>query len=297
MIAGKPLDEIVKEFPDGPERIVSLVPSYTGSLIDLGFGDRLVGVTDYCIPGKDVLQHVTRVGGVWDAWLDGILQLKPDLVIANQEENKPDLVNAMEQAGLNVWLTFPHSLMEMFEVLAGMVRLYHSEAAAFKVRMLESSLDWAIQSASDSRRIPYFCPIWQERTVDGEMWWMTFNRQTYAGDLLDAIGGENIFGTRVRRYPLLADLDKAPPEDAGSRDVRYPRVTLAEILAGQPEVILVPDEPFPYGESICNELIEMMRDTPAARAGRIYRIDGRLIAWYGTHLGAALEELPQYFLI
>lgn len=126
---------------------------------------------------------------------------------------------------------------------------------------------------------------------------MTFNRQTYAGDLLDLMGGENSFENRTRQYPLAADLGRGDAEEPGARDVRYPRVTLGEVVAAQPEVILLPDEPFVFDDAACQALMDDLRETPAVRAGRVYQVDGRLLAWYGTQIKAALDALPGYFLI
>jgi len=109
------------------------------------------------------------------------------------------------------------------------------------------------------------------------------------------MGGENIFYTRERRYPMAADLGEDEPETAGDRDTRYPRVTRSEIIAGNPELILLPSEPFPYTEMHREEVLSLLRETAAVRSGQVYLVDGSLITWHGTRLARALQELPDLF--
>ena len=97
-------------FHHPPKRVVSLVPSMTESLFDLGLGDVVVGITDYCIYPAELLKNLPRVGGTKDVSEDEILDLKPDFVIANQEENSRQLVEKLEAAGIRVWVTFPKSV-------------------------------------------------------------------------------------------------------------------------------------------------------------------------------------------
>lgn len=297
MISAVTLDEILIRLGEKPPRIVSLVPSYTESLFDLGYGKWVVGVTDYCIHPAKELESVQRVGSVRDPDIGCIQVLAPDVVLANQEENQPDTVHSLEQAGIPVWLSFPKSVEEMFDVLVGMVRFYHDEASSLRVRMLETSFDWAVQAAAEQPKVPFFCPIWQGRLGVDKVWWMTFNRDTYASDLLEKLGGENVFGKRLRRYPLEADLGLAEAESAGLRDTRYPRISLEEVIAAQPEVILLPDEPFAFDETAYSQLLDLLNATPAVKAQRVYRIDGSLIAWYGTRIGLAVDTIPNYFLV
>jgi iron complex transport system substrate-binding protein len=95
---------------------------------------------------------------------------------------------------------------------------------------------------------------------------------------------------------LEADLGLLEPEPAGERDQRYPRVTVAEVIAAQPEVILLPDEPFKFDQAAYTEVLTLLRETPAVKSGHVYLIDGSLIAWCGTRIGAAVSELSAYFL-
>ena len=278
-----------------PARVVSLVPSTTASLVDLGLSAVLVGITDFCDLPALGENAVRRVGGPRSLDVDAILALRPDLILANQEENDQAAVEALAGAGLPVWLAFPRTVRAAINDLWTLANLFRSDQAMAQVAMLEKGAEWAGLAASGQPSVRYFCPIWQEAPESGPPWWMTFNADTYAADVLALFGGENIFGARARRYPLEADLGLGEAEPANERDTRYPRVTREEILAGEPELILLPSEPFVYTDAHAAEFLALFEDTPAARAGRIFTLDGTLITWHGTRIAKAFEELPNLF--
>ena len=282
------------DLPRPPRQVVSLVPSLTESLFDLGFGKTVVGITDYCIHPGNALAGLPRVGGPKNPRLDEILALKPDLVLANREENTRPAIEGLRSAGLTVWVTHPQTVQQAMEVLWSLAALFKSQTAVASLKALGAAIDWAKSAAGENRR-RYFCPIWYGQTQAGQSWWMTFNQQTYCHDLLGLVGGENCFAERERRYPLAADLGLEEPQEAGERDKRYPRLTLEEICQARPEIILLPDEPFEFGEPHRQEMLELLADTPAVRQGRVYLVEGSLITWHGTRLARALRELPPLF--
>ncbi len=277
---------IVHTFHSPPKRVVSLVPSMTESLCDLGFGEALVGITDYCVHPAGKLEGLPRLGGPKNPRVDDIIALQPELVIANWEENTRHSVEALEAAGVRVWVTFPQTVRQALDVLWVLADLFHSGLAAARIESLEIGLEWAQKAAQQRPPIRYFCPIWHEKTAAGRSWWMTFNQQTYPHDLLQALGGENVFAVRQRRYPLEADLGLAEPQDAKERDTRYPRLSLDEVRQAAPELILLPDEPYNFSESHKEELQTLLAGTPALQ------LDGSLITWHGTRLSKALQVLP-----
>jgi iron complex transport system substrate-binding protein len=279
-------------FERAPTRVVSLVPSMTDSLFELGLGDRLVGVTDFCQPPAPADERLVRVGGTRAPDVSGIAGLKPDLVLANQEENSRPSIEKLEKAGLRVWTTFPRSADEALQVLWAMLGIFRTPQAGPKVATLEMTLAWARRAAEAAPAIRTFCPIWRAESKALGPWWMTFNDETYAGDLLRICGGENVFAGRQRRYPLAADLGQAAEQPAGENDTRYPRVTPQEIIDAQPDLILLPDEPFAFGSDDAAQIRQVFGDTPAVRAGRVVHVDGRLVTWHGTRLARALAELP-----
>lgn len=279
-------------FRTAPQRVVSLVPSMTDSLLDLGVGASLVGVTDYCRLPDDLASTVVRVGGTRTADVDLVRSLAPEVVFANQEENERALVEGLEQAGVRVWVTFPRSVRGAMDVLWKLLDLYRLPQAVPRLQLLEATLEWTERASAEVQRPRLFCPIWYAQASGDEPYWMTFNQGTYAHDLLWSCGGANAFGGRERRYPLEADLGHSAAEEPAGRDTRYPCLPLAEIQAADPEVILLPDEPYPFDAEHEALLRRALAESPAVRNGRVHRVDGTLLTWHGTRLGRALGELP-----
>jgi len=273
-----------------PQRIVSLVPSMTESLFDLGLGEKIVGVTDFCDTPAVGTARLPRVGGTKTPDIEKIVALAPDLVIANQEENARAPIAALKQRGLAVWLTFPRSVSEALADLHMLAGIYGSRQMSMQVDWLVRSMEWA-QAANAESRCRVFCPIWQESSPEAPGWWMTFCGETYASDVLAHCGGLNAFADRRRRYPLEAEWGAGAAEETGGRDDRYPRVTIDEIVAANPEVILLPSEPFAFGESQAEQLRAAFANQNLP-APRFALADGRLLFWHGTHLAKALIELP-----
>ncbi len=145
-------------FERSPERVVSLVPSMTDSLLELGLGDLLVGVTDYCQLPESQAGSVVRVGGTRAPDVDAILTLRPDLVLANQEETSRPTVEKLERAGLKVWTTFPRSAAEAVRVLWAMLGIFRAQDAAAKVATLELTLDWARAGLGEHAARALFLP-------------------------------------------------------------------------------------------------------------------------------------------
>lgn len=284
------------ELASPPSRVVSLVPSITGSLFDLGLGGRVVGITDYCVYPPDKVAGLPRLGGTKNPAVERLLALQPDLVLANWEENRRDDVEAIQAAGVPVWVTLPRTTRDALNFLWGLIRLCDWPSAGPSLAALERSYEIASLAAENAPPVRVFCPIWREPDARAgpAHWWMTANRDTYLHDVLRICGGLNVFAERDRRYPLAADLDPAghpaDPPDA-ERDVRYPRVTPAEIIAVSPEVILLPSEPYPFTAADLSAF-DAFPEIPAVAQGRIVLVDGAALTWPGTHLARALADLP-----
>lgn len=288
--------EDLKRVPDTlepPRRVISLVPSMTESLFALGFGASVVGITDYCIHPADALHDLPRLGGTKTPDLARIKALRPDLVLANQEENTPAALTALVEAGIPVWLTFPLTVDEALDDLRALLAIYHTDKPALHINTLQMALDWARAAAADQPPLPYFCPIWQQgEGVD--IWWMTFNRHTYMDSLLSVFGGQNVFTDREKREPLAADLGQEAGEPAAG-DRRYPRVSQAEVIAAAPELILLPSEPFAFTQQHLTDIRNLLAFTPAGKKGQLRLVEGDLLTWPGVRLGRALQELPAFF--
>ena len=256
-----------------PRRIVSLVPSLTESLFALGLGERVVGVTDWCVHPANELASVAKVGGTKTPDLAAVAALQPDLVIANQEENRKRDVERLEAEGLRVWLTYPRSVREGAELLAEMAELGADDArrasVVAPVLRAVAEAERALAAATRHGVAPprVFCPIWRDP-------WMAVGAPTYADDLIRLCGGANVFAQHAER--------------------RYPRVSFAEIEAAQPDVILLPDEPYAFGPDDARELAGLR--VPAATSGRIHLIDGTFVSWYGPRILRAVELLRRLLL-
>lgn len=275
-----------------PQRIVSLVPSMTESLFELALGNRLVGRTEYCIYPADKVTTVPTVGGTKNPDISAIIDLKPDLVIVNQEENRKEDAEALQAAGIPVWVTFPKTVPDVFDLLWSIMNACGETAMVPKVRLLEYTYDWVFGVTEDNEDMEnpckVFVPIWQDPL-------MTFNADTYMHNLLKDCGAINVFGDRERQFPLKAENGEADPIPAddprlAERDTRYPRITLDEVVAAQPDVILLPSEPYHFTETDLPTFAAL--DVPAARNNQIHLVDGSLLSWHGTRLAYALEKIP-----
>ena len=276
------------------QRIVSLVPSLSESLVALDLSDRLVGVTEYCVYPEHAFEALPKLGGTKDADTQAILELKPDLVIANQEENTPRVVRQLAEAGIDVWVSYPRTVREGAELLAAIARLGASdEAIATHVRPALDAVSNAERrrGAIGSAAPRVFCPIWRDP-------WMTITADTYIHDMIELCGGRNVFSNGIEDSGSPgtdgegADTSAAESrEEAGDR--RYPRVTLAEVEAARPDVILLPDEPYAFSETDVAELAGL--NCPAAETGRIVLIDGTLVSWYGPRITESIRTLAAIF--
>lgn len=261
-----------------PARIVSLVPSETESVCVLGASERLVGRTDYCEePGAAAA--VPSVGGTKRFDVERVLELQPDLVLANKEENGERDVTALIERGVTVHVSFPTDLRSSADYLRALATLLHLDPHESE-HVRAADLAVAARGGAVGRRRA-FVPIWKDP-------WMSLDGRTYASDVLRAVGLTNVCGDRPRLYPLAADLgDRERATEAGGRDTRYPRLSTSEIRALDADLVLLPDEPYRFGESDRDELAELL---PRAR---IQLVAGKDLFWYGVRMASALERLEQ----
>lgn len=257
-------------FPHPPQRVVSLVPSDTHSLIALGVGERLVGRTTYCEHGDGV----ATVGGTKDVDVDAVLGLAPHLVIANQEENTRKALEAIAERA-PVLVSLPRRVDQGIGHLARLARIVGVDKEPAVRDLIRRGYQLPKVPRSRGRA---FVPIWMDPL-------MTLNADTFGSDVLARVGIENAFNDRPRLYPLAADLGKSLPQDAGSRDIRYPRVTLEEVRARGADLILLPDEPYEFSAADEAKLHEALPNA------RVVRVSGKDLFWYGAWTIDALARL------
>jgi ABC-type Fe3+-hydroxamate transport system substrate-binding protein len=250
-----------------PRRIVSLVPSDTLNVFALGAGDRLVGRTRYCVVPEQALA-LPVVGGTKDVDVEAVRRLEPDLILANQEENSRTHLEQLARLQLPVLVAFPRSVAEGLAHLARLARILETEEASRE--LLRKGLATLRELEADRRPpVAAFVPIWMDPL-------MTINQNTFIHDTLALGGARNVFADRERRYPLQADLGMADARPAQERDTRYPRVTLDEVAARSPAIVLLPDEPHPFSESDARVFRERLPDAKVVFCG------GRDLSWYGA---------------
>lgn len=249
-------------FTKPPRRIVSLIPSITELLFSLGLDERIVGVTKFCLHPPEGVAKKTKVGGEKDPDLQRILDLQPDLIIANVEENRREDIEALRAASVPVFVTYPKTVREGIELIVTLGGLTDTASAAKAMAgPIEQVYRETVEQTRNRRPLKVFCPIWRRP-------YMSINRDTYIHDMIRVSGGENIFADQ--------------PE-------RYPEVALEEVERLQPEVILLPDEPYPFKAKHAEELRTL--DIPAIREGRIHLLDGKILSWYGPRIGESLKVL------
>lgn len=268
--------------PQPLRRIVSLVPSDTETLFDLGVGELLVGRTRYCVEPAEQVADIPTVGGTKDVDIDQIMSLTPDLVLANQEENSRANLEALAERGARVFVSFPKRFND---AIAHVARIAGFVGANEQAKELVRRGYDALGPASADNPISVFVPIWRDPL-------MTFGDHTYAHDLLQICGAQNVFADRERQYPLKADLGERSPlpaDQVANRDRRYPRIRESEIIERAPELILLPDEPHNFSEA--DRAYFAALDVPAAHNDRIHFVDGKDLFWPGSRSVAARARL------
>lgn len=242
------------EVPDRPARIVSLVPSVTELLFDLGAGARVCGISTWCTePGGDALAGIARVGGQKDPDKEAIVALQPDLVIAIKEENVSRDVAALTARGIAVYVGDVRSVEDAVGFIGEIADLVDGEASRAEalVTAVRRGVDEARRIAAQHPPVRVFCPVWRDP-------WIGLSHDTYLFDALRVCGADPITPNKHR--------------------ARYPKVTLDEVRALFPRLALLPDEPYAFTEKDAADLA-------AAGIAPSRLVDGKSIAWYGRRTG------------
>jgi ABC-type Fe3+-hydroxamate transport system substrate-binding protein len=245
-----------------PERVVSLVPSWTETLFAFGLGHEVVGATRFCVEPREA-DAVPKIGGTKNPDTKAIAELKPDLVIANAEENRREDIERLRSLRIAVFTTYPRKIsaaVESILKLGGMLgRETEANAMARDIVRTVSEIETGLGPWA-KLRFRVFCPIWKNP-------WMAFNADTYAHDVLRMLGFNNIHAS------------------AGER---YPRTTLTEALDLRPDFVLLPNEPYEFGSKDVEELKPLL---PPPLSRRVVLINGRDLHWYGVRMVPGLKSL------
>ncbi len=236
--------------PADVHRVVSLVPSLTESVAATASG-LLVGATDFCTHPADL--DLARVGGTKNPRVADVLALAPDLVLANEEENRPQDIAALRAAGLSVWVTAPRTLAQAFGSLARMLSACGLEPPPW---LDEARRVWSNTVDGSPVTATVAVPIWRRP-------WMVVGRDTFAGDVLAHLGFGNVFADAAERYP---------------------KVALDDIGARHPDLVVLPDEPYRFTAADGPEAFE---------GRRVALVSGRHLTWYGPSLVEARDLLER----
>jgi ABC-type Fe3+-hydroxamate transport system substrate-binding protein len=232
--------------PQMPARIISLVPSQTELLYDLGLDTEVVGQTLFCIHPYHQHAYKPRVGGTKNIHFEKVTQLNPDLIIGNKEENDQRSIEHLA-AHYPVWMSNIQNLnnaLEMIEALGKLVG--KAEAAEKMVASIEKQFAQLIPS--NNLRVAYF--IWRKP-------WMVAAGHTFINDMLQRMGLNNVFQHLPSRYPQLSNED---------------------IIQHKPQIVFLSSEPYPFKQQHIDELKTLL---PQAQ---ILLVDGELFSWYGSRL-------------
>lgn len=235
--------------------IVSLVPSLTELLFDLGLGKKVSGRTRFCIHPEGKIEDVPILGGTKNPRLDKIKKIGPDLIIANKEENRREDVNKL-QTFAEILLTdigsIEDALITIYEIGQ---RCDVIERAANLIDDIRNELDKIPDEPL--QRTAYF--IWRDP-------WMTIGRDTYIHSVLTNWKLENIYGDQIR----------------------YPDTSPGELKQKNPELILLSSEPYPFREEHKNEV------EAACPNARVLLVDGEWFSWYGSRMLPSFKKLNSF---
>lgn len=235
-----------------PQRLVSLVPSTTESVCAFGLAARLVGCTRYCTEPSADLAHVARIGGTKNPKREAIAALRPDLVLANAEENRPEDLEWLA-ARLPVLAQTPRTVAEAAAALGELAaRLGAGGDVAAAVAAVTAARAPAV------RPLRAYYAIWRKP-------WMTVSGDTYVHDVMARCGFANVAADASARYPEMA------PEEAVARGV---------------EVVLLASEPWAFDAAQRDELAAARTFGDA----KVALCDGRDFSWHGVHVATGLAQ-------
>ncbi len=229
-----------------PQRIISLVPSITELLFDLQLFNETVGITKFCVHPAEWHQTKEKIGGTKNLHLEKIKSLRPDLIIANKEENKKDQIETLADL-FPVYLTDICTYEDAVNMIGHIGNITSKNTESLKIVDAIEEGFHSIKKPSQHINTAYF--IWRDP-------FMTIGSDTFIDNLMDKIGLKNVF----------------------DHSERYPQVTFQDIITANPQLILLSSEPYPFKTKHINEI---QKHLPAAE---ILLVDGEMFSWYGSRM-------------
>lgn len=243
-----------------PKRIISLVPSQTELLFDLGLEEEVTGITKFCVHPEHWFRNKSRVGGTKTIKIDMIHSLQPDLIIANKEENVKEQIHLLEKIA-PVWISDVNNTEDAFRMIQGLGEITGKEKRSEKM-ISQIKKDFAAlgllinQSHFKKYRTAYL--IWKDP-------YMAAGGGTFIHSMLKLSGMENVF----------------------SGTDRYPDITTRELREKNTELVLLSSEPYPFHQKHIAELLEAL---PHAK---ILLADGEIFSWYGSRMLKAASYIKK----
>jgi ABC-type Fe3+-hydroxamate transport system substrate-binding protein len=233
-------------------RIISLVPSLTELLIDLGFKEQLVGRTRFCVNPKEEVEDIPIIGGTKNPRLNKIKEANPDFIVANKEENKKEHIDELRDE-CRVKVT---DIATIEDALITMHELGKELGAKEKTKKLIRQINTVLDDIPEEPplRTAYF--IWKDP-------FMTVGHDTYIHSVMDHWKLRNVFGEKER----------------------YPEVNFYDLAEKDPELILLSSEPYPFEEKHIPEFEEAFPNT------RVLLVEGQWFSWYGSHMLHSFKRL------
>lgn len=232
--------------PVQPHRIISLVPSQTELLADLGLNEEVVGITKFCIHPQEWFRTKIRIGGTKQVSMNRIHELKPDLIIANKEENVKEQVEELANH-YPVWVSDVNNLADVLDMIYSIGTLTGTENKATDIVAQIKTGFSGLKTRDKKPNTAYL--IWKDP-------YMTAGGDTFIHSMLEACGFENVYKSQRR----------------------YPQISIAELQASNCEILLLSSEPYPFGQKHIDELQQYLPDT------KILLVDGEMFSWYGSRL-------------
>jgi ABC-type Fe3+-hydroxamate transport system substrate-binding protein len=233
------------QISDYPQRIVSLVPSISEYLNDLGVIKELVGVTKFCVHPKNLRERVTVIGGTKQQHLDKIEALEPTLIIANKEENEKQYIDKLKKI-CPVYVSRVDTFDSAITMMNDLARLTAKTGVADRlINNIKQQFD-SIKKPNRTLKIAY--AIWKKP-------WMWAGSDTFINEMLNYAGYQNIV-----------------------QNMRYPEIEMEEIINKKPDYIFLSSEPFPFRQQ---HMEELSHEYPAAK---FILVDGEIFSWYGSRM-------------
>ncbi len=245
------IDQLNREIKlaDKPKlKIVSIVPSQTEFLFDIGLAEQIVGITKFCIHPQKYFKSTTKIGGTKTLDLQKIRELQPDIIIANKEENEQSQIEELEKE-FPVFISDIYTLDDAYEMMLSLGEIFNkSEESIRLVNQIRDS--FKSLKRFNNRRVAYF--IWRDP-------WMLAAQNTFIDHILTVSGHVNVANELTN-------------------NTRYPSIELSELKKLEPFDIYLSSEPYPFKEK---HIAELQAEFPHSK---IQLVDGEMFSWYGSRL-------------